>query len=77
VFVEARDGQSHSWLDDSFGAGSYKGHAEFKPLARRGFVAGPGALVAQYQINQYPTVAGWQSVQLLYRPATVLPVSWI
>jgi hypothetical protein len=76
--LQARDAQSHYWWDDSYGVGGYKGHAEFMPVAGRGFIAGPGVLVAQYQIdNAYPTVPGWHHIQLLYRPATVLPVTWV
>ena len=74
--LQARDAQLHYWWDDRYGAGGYKGHAEFKPVAGRGLVAGPGTLVAQYQIDTYPTVAAWQNVQLLYRPATILPITW-
>jgi hypothetical protein len=77
MFVEARDGQGHSWVDDSYGAGGYRGHATFKPVANRGLVTGPGALVAQYQINQHPTVPGWQGVELWYRPAIALPITWV
>jgi hypothetical protein len=76
MMLQARDWRAHYWWDDSYGAGGYKGHAEFKPVAARGLSAGSGAIVAQYQINQFPAVAGWQNVQLLYRPATVLPVTW-
>jgi hypothetical protein len=75
--LQARDAQAHYCWNDSYGAGGYKGHAEFKPVAGRDLVAGPGTLVAQYQIDEYPAIAAWQNVQLLYRPAIVLLVTWI
>jgi hypothetical protein len=75
--LQARDAQSHYSLDASFGAGSYQGHAAFNPVAGQGFIPGSGSIVAQYEIeNAYPVVPGWQSMQLFYRPATVLPVTW-
>jgi hypothetical protein len=76
--LQARDAHAHYWWDESYGAGGYQGHAAFNPVAGRGFIAGSGALVAQYEIdNAYPVVPGWRSMQFLYRPATVLPVIWV
>jgi hypothetical protein len=77
VDIQARDQRGRAMPADSFGLGGGKGHGEFKSLSRFGFAAGPGALVAQYQMNINPTVSGWRSMQFLYRPATVLPVTWV
>jgi hypothetical protein len=76
VDIQARDQQGH-WAYADFGLGGGKGHGEFKPVARSNFVAGSGVILAQYQINRYPTVAGWQFMQFFYQPATVLPVTWV
>jgi hypothetical protein len=76
--LQVRDAHVHYWWDESYGAGGYQGHAAFSPIAGRGFIAGSGAIVAQYEIdNAYPVVPGWRSMQFLYRPATVLPVTWV
>jgi|GEM_PF-3777533 len=78
MMLQARDAHAHYWWDESYGAGGYQGHAAFNPVAGRGFIAGSGAIVAQYEIdNAYPVVPGWRSMQFLYRPATVLPVTWV
>jgi hypothetical protein len=76
VDIQARDQHGH-WAFADFGLGGGKGHGEFKPVAGSSFVAGSGVILAQYQINTYPTVAGWRSMQFFYRPATVLPVTWM
>jgi len=34
-------------------------------------------MLAQYQIDPYPTVASWRGVQFFYRPATILLVTWV
>jgi hypothetical protein len=76
IDIQARDQQGH-WASADYGLGGGKGHGEFKPVAGRSFIAGGGAILAQYQIDQYPTDAGWRNVQLWYRPATALPVTWV
>jgi hypothetical protein len=76
IDIQARDQNGH-WAYSDFGLGGGKGHGEFKPVAGSGFVAGSGVILAQYQINTYPTIAGWRSMQFFYRPATVLPVTWM
>jgi hypothetical protein len=76
VDIQARDQRGH-WAYADFGRGGGKGHGEFKPVAGSSFIGGSGAILAQCQIDQYPTVAGWQNVQFFYRPATVLPVTWM
>lgn len=76
VDIQARDQRGH-WAYADFGLGGGKGHGEFKPVAGSSFAAGSGVILAQYQINTYPTIAGWQSMQFFYRPATVLPVTWM
>jgi hypothetical protein len=76
VDIQARDQYGH-WAVADVGLGRGKGHGEFKPVAGRSFLAGRGVILAQYQINTYPTIAGWRSMQLFYQPATVLPVTWV
>ena len=76
IDIQARDQHGH-WALADYGLGGGRGHGEFKAVAGSSFVAGSGSILAQYQIDQYPTVAGWLSVQLMYRPATVLPVTWM
>lgn len=76
VDIQARDQHGH-WVYADFGLGGGKGHGEFKPLVGSGFVAGSGVILAQYQINTYPTIAGWRSMQFFYQPATILPVTWV
>jgi hypothetical protein len=76
IDIQARDQQRH-WAYADFGLGGGRGHGEFKPVARSSFIAGSGAILAQYQIDQYPTVAGWRGVQFFYRPATILLVTWV
>jgi len=75
IDIQARDQHGH-WAYADFGLGGGKGHGEFKPVAGSGFAAGSGVVLAQYQINTYSIVAGWQSIQFFYQPATVLPVTW-
>jgi hypothetical protein len=75
IDIQARDQQGH-WALADYGLGGGKGHGEFKPVAGRSFVSGSGVILAQYQIDQYPTVVGWRSMQFFYRPATALPVTW-
>jgi hypothetical protein len=76
IDIQARDQRGH-WAYADYGLGGGRSHGEFKPVAGNNFVAGSGVILAQYQIDHYPTVAGWLSVQLMYRPATVLPVTWM
>jgi hypothetical protein len=76
IDIQARDQQGH-WAFADYGLGGGRGHGEFKPVVGSSFAAGSGVILAQYEIDTYPTVAGWRSVQFFYRPATVLPVTWM